>query len=123
MKFLVLEQKFLEDLEEGKVLDALYCLRNELTPMKHRTERVHELSTCVAFVASFVSCQAVVSEGLLTSLFSQAASTYTKCLSIVLMFKNSAVAVSQIHHVQRRERFKRRIKMGWQRISFKTEAC
>ena len=48
MKFLILEQKYLENLEDGKVMDALHCLRNELTPMKYRTERVHELSTCVS---------------------------------------------------------------------------
>ncbi|CAI9730443.1 repeat-containing 26-like [Octopus vulgaris] len=45
MKFLILEQKYLEFLEEGKNLDALQCLRHELTPLKFNTERVHELST------------------------------------------------------------------------------
>lgn len=44
MKFLLLEQKYLEYLEEGKVLEALQVLRNELTPLGHNTGRVHQLS-------------------------------------------------------------------------------
>ncbi|XP_072030182.1 WD repeat-containing protein 26-like, partial [Amphiura filiformis] len=44
MKFLLLEQKFLEHLEDGRVLEALQCLRQELTPLKFNTERVHVLS-------------------------------------------------------------------------------
>jgi len=47
MRFLLLEQKYLEHLEDSRVLDALACLRNELTPLKYNTERVHELSTYV----------------------------------------------------------------------------
>lgn len=45
MKFLLLEQKYLEYLEDGKVLDALHVLRNELTPLQHNTARVHQLSS------------------------------------------------------------------------------
>ncbi|CAH1791472.1 unnamed protein product [Owenia fusiformis] len=45
MRFLLLEQKYLEYLEDGRVLEALNCLRNELTPLKFNTQRVHELST------------------------------------------------------------------------------
>lgn len=45
MKFLLLEQKYLEYLEEGRVLDALHVLRNELTPLQHNTARVHQLSS------------------------------------------------------------------------------
>jgi hypothetical protein len=45
MKFLLLEQKYLELLEDGKLLEALHCLRNELSPLKYNTERVHELSS------------------------------------------------------------------------------
>nr|CAD7589219.1 unnamed protein product [Timema genevievae] len=45
MKFLLLEQKYLEFLEDGRVLDALHVLRNELTPLQHDTLRVHELSS------------------------------------------------------------------------------
>ncbi|XP_028036038.1 WD repeat-containing protein 26 [Bombyx mandarina] len=44
MKFLVLEQKYLEHLEAGRLLDALHSLRNELTPLQHDTARVHRLS-------------------------------------------------------------------------------
>ena len=44
MKFLLLEQKYLESLEDGRVFDALHCLRNELSPLKFDTDRVHELS-------------------------------------------------------------------------------
>ncbi|KAG6461151.1 hypothetical protein O3G_MSEX012447 [Manduca sexta] len=44
MKFVVLEQKYLEHLEAGRVLDALHVLRNELTPLQHDTARVHRLS-------------------------------------------------------------------------------
>ncbi|XP_050669705.1 WD repeat-containing protein 26 [Leptidea sinapis] len=44
MKFVVLEQKYLEHLEVGRVLDALHVLRNELTPLQHDTPRVHRLS-------------------------------------------------------------------------------
>ncbi|XP_076314197.1 WD repeat-containing protein 26-like [Tachypleus tridentatus] len=45
MKFLLLEQKYLEHLETGHVLEALQCLRGEITPLKHNTNRVHELSS------------------------------------------------------------------------------
>lgn len=45
MKFMLLEQKYLELLEDGREMDALHCLRHELTPMKYNTERVHELSS------------------------------------------------------------------------------
>ncbi|XP_077998081.1 WD repeat-containing protein 26-like [Glandiceps talaboti] len=44
MKFLLLEQKYLEYLEDTHVLEALQCLRQELTPLKYNTERVHVLS-------------------------------------------------------------------------------
>lgn len=45
MKFLLLEQKYLEYLEEGRVLEALHVLRNELTPLQYNTPRVHQLSS------------------------------------------------------------------------------
>lgn len=45
MKFLLLEQKYLEYLEAGRALDALHVLRNELTPLQHHTPRVHQLSS------------------------------------------------------------------------------
>ncbi|XP_025017419.1 LOW QUALITY PROTEIN: WD repeat-containing protein 26-like [Tetranychus urticae] len=44
IKFLLLEQKYLEFLDDNRVIDALYCLRNELTPLNHKINRVHELS-------------------------------------------------------------------------------
>lgn len=45
MKFLLLEQKYLEYLEDGRPLDALHVLRNELTPLQHNINRVHQLSS------------------------------------------------------------------------------
>ncbi|XKL61463.1 hypothetical protein PGB90_008520 [Kerria lacca] len=47
MKFLILEQKYLEHLEDGRALDALHVLRNELTPLQHNIERVHVLSSYI----------------------------------------------------------------------------
>ncbi|XP_041108701.1 WD repeat-containing protein 26 isoform X1 [Polyodon spathula] len=44
MKFLLLQQKYLEYLEDGKVLEALQVLRGELTPLKYNTDRIHLLS-------------------------------------------------------------------------------
>lgn len=45
MRFLLLEQKYLEFLEAGSPLEALHVLRNELTPLHHNTPRVHQLSS------------------------------------------------------------------------------
>lgn len=45
MKFLILEQKFLEYLDDNQVMDALSCLRQQLAELKHRTDRIHELSS------------------------------------------------------------------------------
>lgn len=47
MKFLLLQQKYLEYLEDGKVLEALQVLRAELTPLKYNIERIHILSGSV----------------------------------------------------------------------------
>lgn len=47
MKFLLLEQKYLEYLEDGKALDALHVLRSELTPLQHNIEKVHALSSYI----------------------------------------------------------------------------
>lgn len=44
MKFLLLQQKYLEYLEDAKVLEALQVLRAELTPLKYNTDRIHVLS-------------------------------------------------------------------------------
>jgi len=45
MRFLILEQKYLECLEDGKIIDALRCLRDELAPLRFNTDRLHELSS------------------------------------------------------------------------------
>lgn len=45
MRFLLLEAKYLEYLDEGLHMEALHVLRNELTPLKHNTDRVHQLSS------------------------------------------------------------------------------
>uniref|UniRef100_A0A1A9V411 WD repeat-containing protein 55 homolog n=1 Tax=Glossina austeni TaxID=7395 RepID=A0A1A9V411_GLOAU len=45
MKFLLLEQKYLEHLDDGCPLDALHVLRNELTPLQYNISRVHQLSS------------------------------------------------------------------------------
>ncbi|KAL9954122.1 hypothetical protein ACROYT_G041620 [Oculina patagonica] len=47
MRFCLLEQKFLEFLEEDRPIEALHCLRTELTPLKCNRERVHQLSGLV----------------------------------------------------------------------------
>jgi WD40 repeat protein len=44
MRFLLLEQKYLECLDDGLIFDGLNTLRNELSVLNHRTDRVHELS-------------------------------------------------------------------------------
>lgn len=45
MRFLILEQKYLEHLEDSRPMEALNCLRHELSPMRFNTDRVHELSS------------------------------------------------------------------------------
>ncbi|XP_037817992.1 WD repeat-containing protein 26 homolog [Lucilia sericata] len=45
MKFILLEQKYLENLDDNCHLDALHVLRNELTPLQHNISRVHQLSS------------------------------------------------------------------------------
>lgn len=45
MRFLLLEEKFLEFLAQNKTMDALVCLRTQLSPLKHNVERVHQLSS------------------------------------------------------------------------------
>lgn len=44
MRFYLMEQKYLELLESGFFIQALECLRNDITPLKFNTDRVHELS-------------------------------------------------------------------------------
>ncbi|XP_020102705.1 WD repeat-containing protein 26 [Ananas comosus] len=45
--FLILEQKFFELLENGKLMDALNTLRNEIAPLRINKKRMHELSNCL----------------------------------------------------------------------------
>ncbi|XP_037073273.1 LOW QUALITY PROTEIN: WD repeat-containing protein 26-like [Pollicipes pollicipes] len=47
MRFLLLEQKYLELLEDGRAIDALDVLRHQLTPLKHNVQRVHQLSSYI----------------------------------------------------------------------------
>lgn len=35
MKFLLLEQKYLECIEDGREIDAVHCLQNEITQLKY----------------------------------------------------------------------------------------
>lgn len=47
MRFCLLEQKFLEYLEDNRPIEALHCLRTELSPLKYNRERLHQLSGLV----------------------------------------------------------------------------
>lgn len=47
MRFLILEQKFLELLDDEKSKDGLLCLQTELTPLCHKTDRIHKLTMFV----------------------------------------------------------------------------
>ncbi|RDD37740.1 WD repeat-containing protein 26 [Trichoplax sp. H2] len=47
IRFLILEQKYLELIEDNKEIDALICLRNEITSLKYSIDRVHELSRLI----------------------------------------------------------------------------
>lgn len=44
VKFAILEQKFLELLDDGKFSRALFCLRNELSCTKCDAQRLQQLS-------------------------------------------------------------------------------
>jgi hypothetical protein len=45
MKYLILEQKYFELIEDNQAMDALQCLRHEIQGLKIRTDRTHELTT------------------------------------------------------------------------------
>ncbi|KAF7232291.1 WD repeat-containing protein 26 [Paragonimus skrjabini miyazakii] len=47
VRFLLLEQRFLEHLEANEVMPAVTLLRNQITPMQRNTERVHTLASCL----------------------------------------------------------------------------
>ena len=44
MKYLILEQKYFELIEEDQLMEALYCLRNEIRPLNIRIDRTHQLT-------------------------------------------------------------------------------
>ncbi|OQR77272.1 WD repeat-containing protein 26-like [Tropilaelaps mercedesae] len=52
MHFLLLEQKFFELLARNKTLEALNCLRQQLSPLRHNLPRVHELSSYLMITGS-----------------------------------------------------------------------
>src|SRR6218665_3444585 len=45
MRLMILEQKYLEMLEDGQHHEALDCLRNQVTPLKPKTEHVRKMSS------------------------------------------------------------------------------
>lgn len=47
VKFELLEQKYLELLEARQLKDALFCLREEISPLEHEVDRLHTLSGLV----------------------------------------------------------------------------
>jgi len=47
MRFLVLQQKYMEQLEQGRPLEALQCLQKEMTPLSGDTERLHSIAALV----------------------------------------------------------------------------
>ncbi|KAI7902312.1 WD40-repeat-containing domain protein [Cokeromyces recurvatus] len=47
VQFLIRQQKFLELLEKGETMQALYVLRTEITPLGQNTERLHLLTSLV----------------------------------------------------------------------------
>ncbi|ELT95066.1 hypothetical protein CAPTEDRAFT_161952 [Capitella teleta] len=63
MRFCLLEQKYLEALESGCVMDALNCLRQQLSPLKYNIERVHELSSYIMCSNQAALCQMAKWEG------------------------------------------------------------
>lgn len=50
MKYLILEQKYFELIEDDRLMDALFCLRNEIRPLNIRIERTHQLTAYEIFV-------------------------------------------------------------------------
>ncbi len=44
MKYLILEQKYFELIEDNQAMQALYCLRNEIRTLDIRIERTHQLT-------------------------------------------------------------------------------
>jgi len=51
MRFLVLEQKYMELLEAGQPLEALQCLQKEMTPLSEDQDRLHRIAALVFHVS------------------------------------------------------------------------
>ncbi|CAF0774903.1 unnamed protein product [Didymodactylos carnosus] len=49
MKYLILEQKYFELIEDSQPMEALHCLRHEIQELRIRTERTHELTKYLMF--------------------------------------------------------------------------
>ncbi|KAF2369061.1 WD40-repeat-containing domain [Trinorchestia longiramus] len=49
MRFLILEQKYMELIERGDDIGALNCLRGEISPLEHNISRVHRLSSLIFY--------------------------------------------------------------------------
>jgi len=49
MKYLILEQKYFELIEDDQSIEALYCLRNEIRTLNIRIERTHQLTAYFKF--------------------------------------------------------------------------
>lgn len=45
MKYLILEQKYFELIEDDRLMDAILCLRHEIRPLNIRIDRTHHLTT------------------------------------------------------------------------------
>ncbi|VDP01173.1 unnamed protein product, partial [Soboliphyme baturini] len=52
MKFMILEQKYLELVRSGQLLEALLVLREEITPLHFSMDHVHRLSSYLMFSSS-----------------------------------------------------------------------
>lgn len=52
MKYLILEQKYLECIEEERNGDALKCLQTEITPLNYKKEKLPK-------ICRFVLCEKV----------------------------------------------------------------
>lgn len=49
MKYLILEQKYFELIEDDRLMDAILCLRHEIRPLNIRIDRTHHLTTFLMF--------------------------------------------------------------------------
>ncbi|CAF0901227.1 unnamed protein product [Rotaria sordida] len=58
MKYLILEQKYFELIEDNQPMEALYCLRNEIRTLNIRIERTHQLTVFLMFNSIKDMCKA-----------------------------------------------------------------